>query len=359
MLGPVVQGGQDDGDRGPAHAGRAGHRVDVPGHVGAGQFAHHDPALAGGQRQLRHGRHPDAPGHQGQDGAQALELPRHRRDPARRGQQPVHRLPGRLARRGGHPPAALAQLAQVHWLGRVGQWVPAGHHQHQRVAQQRVELEHPGAGAGQPAGPVVDQGDFDLAPAHRAEPLVPPGLPEQQGQRRVRAQAAGQGGREGRRGGGERGDRHPAGRLPFPGGQIGLGFLDLGQDAFGVDGEPAARVGELGRPGGAVQQNDAGFPFQRGQLLGNRGRGVAQRGRGGRDRAPACELLEQPEPVQIQHKFSLPSRIVIAACANAYQTASWSGGLGVAQRPTPLRAQFTAQCGAWHPDRGVETHDHG
>ena len=118
-----------------------------------------------------------------------------------------------------------------------------------------------------PAGPVVNQGDLDLTPADRAQSLIPLGLAEQQGQPRVRPQAAGQRGREGRRGGGEGRDRDPAGGLALLGGQIRLGLFHLSQDALGVPGEPDARIGELGGPRGPVEQDDTRLAFQGGQLL--------------------------------------------------------------------------------------------
>jgi len=57
--------------------------------------------------------------------------------------------------------------------------------------------------------------------------------------------------------------------------------------------------------------------FQGGQLLRHRGRRVSQGGRRRRDRPPAREFLQQSQPMQIQHKFNLPSTIDIEACPNA------------------------------------------
>ena len=183
------------------------------------------------------------------------------------------------------------------------------------------------------AGPVVDQGDLDLTRADRAQSFVPLGLPEQQGQPRVRPQAAGQRGREGRRGGGEGGDRDPAGRLALLRGQVGFGLFDLGQDALSMSGEPDARVSELGGPRCPVEQDHACLTFQGGQLLGHGGGRIAQGRRGRRDRPPAREFLQQAQPVQIQHKFNLPSTTDIDACPNAQVQACWSERSEVHARP--------------------------
>jgi len=94
----------------------------------------------------------------------------------------------------------------------------------------------------------------------------------------VRAQAPGQGGRERDGRGGERGRHYPAGRLGRPGRQVGLGLLDHRQDALGVAGQTAARVGQLGPAGGPVEQGGAGLALERGELLRHGGRRVAEDG---------------------------------------------------------------------------------
>ena len=63
--------------------------------------------------------------------------------------------------------------------------------------------------------------------------------------------------------------------------------------------QPPARVGQLGRPRAAVQQRRPGLPLQRGELLGHRGRRVAERGGGGGDRAALGELPQQAQPVYV------------------------------------------------------------
>jgi hypothetical protein len=168
---------------------------------------------------------------------------------------------------------------------------------------------------GQPAGPVVHDRDVHLPGAHLAEPLLGRGLAQHEGQPGVCAQAARERGRERDRRGGERRRDHPPGRLGGPGGQVGLGLLHHGQDPFGVAGQAPARVGQLGPAGGPVEQRGAGLALEGGELLGHRGRRVAEDFGGPRDAAAGGELVEQAEPVQIEHKRILVSAIEISACA--------------------------------------------
>ena len=69
----------------------------------------------------------------------------------------------------------------------------------------------------------------------------------------------------------------------------------------------------------AVRSSSAapGLPLQRGELLGDRRRRVAERGGGGRDAAALGELQQQPEPVHVEHKLSLSSASEMPACTDA------------------------------------------
>src|ERR1019366_2701360 len=95
-------------------------------------------------------------------------------------------------------------------------------------------------------------------------------------------------------------------------------LLDHGQDALGVAGQTAARVGQLGPAGGPVKQGGAGLSLERGELLRHGGRRVAEDGGCPGDAAAGRELLEQAEPVQIEHKRILLSAIEIGVCAYGY-----------------------------------------
>src|SRR5262249_44712772 len=52
---------------------------------------------------------------------------------------------------------------------------------------------------------------------------------------------------------------------------------------------------------GGLEESYAGFPLQRGELLGHRGRAVGQRIGHGGDSAPPRELAQQPQPPKVQH----------------------------------------------------------
>ncbi len=157
--------------------------------------------------------------------------------------------------------------------------------------QQQREPQAAAAARGQPPGPVVDQGEVDLARADLAQALSGAGLAELERQAGVVAQAVCERGREGDRGGGEGGEHDLPGRLGL--GQVGLGELDHPQDPVGVAGQPPPGVGQLGAARGAVEQGGADLAFEHGELLGDRGGRVAE-GFGGRgDGAAVGELAEQ------------------------------------------------------------------
>ena len=134
VRGGGMHGGQDRRHGRPVHARCPGHRVDIAVKAGARQLADDHPALPRGQRQPRQGRDPDAPRHQAEDGAESLELPRHRGRAPDAGQQPVDRLAGRLPGRTGQP-GLVPQPAQVNRHGRVSGPMTAWHHEHERITK--------------------------------------------------------------------------------------------------------------------------------------------------------------------------------------------------------------------------------
>jgi len=69
-----------------------------------------------------------------------------------------------------------------------------------------------------------------------------------------------------------------------------------------VAGQATARVGQFGPARGPVEQRGARLTLERGQLLRDRGWRVAEDRGGPGDAAARGELLEQAEPVQIEHK---------------------------------------------------------
>ena len=211
-------------------------------------------------------------------------------------------------------------------------------HQHELVPDQVVPGQDRPAQLdllGQAAGPVVHDGHVDVTGTDLAQALAGQRLPQHQGQPRVGAQAAGERGRERDGRGREGGRHHPSGRLGGLGGQVGLGLLDHGQDALGVAGQAPARVGQLGPARRPVEQRGARLALERGQLLGDRGRGVAEDGGGPGDAAARGEFLEQTEPVQIEHKRTLLSAIEISACTYGLGAGKLSRCAGLPHRSFP------------------------
>src|SRR5207247_7957416 len=111
--------------------------------------------------------------------------------------------------------------------------------------------------------------------------------------------------------------------------------------------------GQLGPARGPVEQRGARLALERGQLLRDRGRRVAE-GRGGPgDAAARGELLEQTEPVQIEHKRILLSAIEISACTYGLAAGKLSRCAGLPHDPAALSA--IPQLGSASP-RGSHHH---
>jgi hypothetical protein len=68
-----------------------------------------------------------------------------------------------------------------------------------------------------------------------------------------------------------------------------------------VDDEPPARVGELHAAPDPLEQGHAGIALERGQLLGDRGRGVGERLGDGRHGAAGGQLAEQAHAPDVEH----------------------------------------------------------
>ena len=69
--------------------------------------------------------------------------------------------------------------------------------------------------------------------------------------------------------------------------------------------EHRAGRGERDPPAGARQQRHAGLPFQGGELLRHRRRGVVVRLGDGGDRAAVGEVAQEPQPADVEHQLSL------------------------------------------------------
>src|ERR671910_519816 len=80
-----------------------------------------------------------------------------------------------------------------------------------------------------------------------------------------------------------------------------LGRLELAQDALRALDELLAGRGQAPPAAVALEQRDAGLAFERGELLGDRRRRVAERFRGGSDRAAGGELAQDAESANVEH----------------------------------------------------------
>ena len=76
---------------------------------------------------------------------------------------------------------------------------------------------------------------------------------------------------ERRRRGGKGGQADAAAHVAVAGGELGLGRLELGQDALGAPDEQPRGRGEGHAPPLALEQGDPDLALERGQVLGDRG----------------------------------------------------------------------------------------
>ena len=99
----------------------------------------------------------------------------------------------------------------------------------------------------------------------------------------------------------ERADAQRAGQAVAGGGERGGRFFEYREDGLRVPGEDGAGRGERHPAARSLEQRHPGLPFQRGELLRDRGRrvgeGVGDRG----DRAAAGEFEQQAQPAHIDH----------------------------------------------------------
>ena len=98
----------------------------------------------------------------------------------------------------------------------------------------------------------------------------------------------------------ERGGAQHAGDRVLAG-ERRLGGLELAQHGLRVGDELGAGGREPARAAAALEQLDAGLALERGELLGDGGRRVAERVGGGRDRAAGGELAQDAEAADVEH----------------------------------------------------------
>jgi hypothetical protein len=99
-------------------------------------------------------------------------------------------------------------------------------------------------------------------------------------------------------------------------GKLLLGGVKLGQHAVGALDELSRGGREPDPPAVALQQRDAGLALELGQRLRDGRRRVADRAGDGGDRSAAGELGEQPQPLDVEHRYrSLRSVVRIGTCS--------------------------------------------
>ena len=105
--------------------------------------------------------------------------------------------------------------------------------------------------------------------------------------------------------GGERADPQRPGQAAPGGGEARGGLLQQGQHRLGLLGQRGPGRGERDPAADAPEQRDPGLTFQRGQLLRDRGRRVAERVGDRGDRPAVSEFPQQSELANVKHQFSL------------------------------------------------------
>ena len=95
------------------------------------------------------------------------------------------------------------------------------------------------------------------------------------------------------RGGRERRDPDRAADERRGGLELGLGRLEVVEDALRAAHEAAAGLGQRDPAAAAVEQRDPGLALERRELLRDGGRRVGERARGGGDRAAGGDLAQE------------------------------------------------------------------
>ena len=175
------------------------------------------------------------------------------------------------------------------------------------IAEQLAALEERVEGAGQQVILVAD-GHVDVAAQDRGQRFLRLHLGQAEvhlrrgsGQRRPGGRhESGGGGREG-------GHGDLTGYLVAQRGQVGFGRVQLGQQGVGVGDQDDGSRGEADPPALAFGEPHPDLALERGELLGDGGRRVAERGRGRRDRAVRADRVQHPKPTDIKHEAELSS----------------------------------------------------
>jgi hypothetical protein len=173
-------------------------------------------------------------------------------------------------------------------------------HEPERFLVQRFEGE-PGRPGAWVAGVLVADDQIERAEPELGQRLLELELGDLQPDVRVVGAHARPGRAEEAAGGGlQAAGPYGAADLAGQRGQVGAGGIRLGQQHAGVPGQQPAGVGQPNAPTGPVEQPHPDLLLQDAELLGDRGRRVAERGRDGGEGASLLQLAEHPEPAQIE-----------------------------------------------------------
>ena len=199
--------------------------------------------------------------------------------------QRLAREPGELHRLSGRPGGGM--------LGRE--------HELHRLAPEVVALHAERAGEGL-ALPLVGQDEVEVAERQRRQRLLGLGFHELAAQLgRLERQALHRRHGEAERRRLERGDPGPAGHAPRRRGQLGLRQLRALEQGAGVADEDQRGVGEPHAAPGRLEQRHSRLALQHGELLGDGGGRELERVGHRGDRAAGVQLVEQPQPAQVEH----------------------------------------------------------
>ena len=147
---------------------------------------------------------------------------------------------------------------------------------------------------------LVDDGEIDLAELQRGQRVLRLELGEQDlGARMAAGEARHRQRHERRRRGGEGGQAHAAADVAV--GELGLGRLELGQDALGTPDQQPRRGGEDHAASLALEERDPGLALERREVLGDGGGRVAECLSRGGDGAALRELAQHVQAADVEH----------------------------------------------------------
>jgi hypothetical protein len=260
----------------------------------ARQLARDDALGAvGAQGQARQGRHAQSGGHQRLHDHHVV---RGVADP---------RLEPLVRAQGEQVAAAPLAAGDPGLVAQGGQPAPAaGREQVDRIVEQRMQPDAGRLGLGLVVA--EDDRDLDLAGPQQLERLgrMRVGQADLQawmrgGQPRHRVRDERPDGR------GEPGQAHPPGAQPHVSGELCVGGIDAADDLGCAIGQQLPGRGETDAAADPLEQLRAGLGLQPGDVVGDRRLGVVQLpGRRGH-RSVACDGVDDPQPIDVQHALTL------------------------------------------------------